>query len=217
MKTIVLQARVGSKRYPGKMISDICGKTLLERVLMRLEWLYPQGFGVPGILAIPDTPENDPMEAIAERRRWQVFRGSEDDVLSRYAGAIRKFALTHIIRATGDNPLVHREAFDRIVAALDGHDCARGAGYPVGSGVEAATAAAMLAADAQATEAYDREHVMPYLYKHPEKFSCAVVSAETPSNLSVTVDIKTDLDRARKIFKELGDFPTSKEIERFLL
>lgn len=192
------------------MIADICGKSLLERVMMRLEMVHRKG-----ILAIPDDEKNDSLERIGKERGWRVFRGSEDDVLGRFVAAARKFQVTHIIRATGDNPLVDPIIVREIGNALLNHDCARPEGCAPGAGVEGVTAEALFRADRETADSYDREHVMPYLYKNPDRYSVYVYPAAGNSH-RLTVDTAEDIERVRRIFDALGDHPSMDEIGKFL-
>lgn len=178
---------------------------------MRLEWIDK-----PGILAIPDTSDNDDLEKIGAARGWKIFRGSESDVLGRYAGAIRAFNMKKVIRATGDNPFVDAEIFHGVANAIGEYDCASYSGYPYGSGVEGATAAALLDAAANARDKAEREHVMPHLYNHPEKFSRFMLQSSDPCDIRLTVDTDEDLERTRKIIERLGEYPTPVEIKEFL-
>lgn len=192
------------------MITDISGKSLLDRVLLRFE----DAVGEPQILAIPDTSENDPLEEIASARNWDVFRGSEHDVLSRYAGAIRKFGVTKFIRATGDNPFTDQECVRQVIKALDNKVCARGISYPKGIAVAGAHADALLQANDETEDPYDREHVMPFIFSRPDRFSCQEIMCNVPNigHYRLTVDTSDDVARARMIISELGDNPNLAEI-----
>jgi len=210
---IVLQARVGSTRYPGKALADICGKTLMERVLFRLE----QACGGPQVLALPDTAENDPLERMGLARGWRVCRGSEPDVLSRYAKAIRRFELDRVVRATADNPLVDPQIVRRVCELIRDHECVQPVNGPPGSAVEGAAARALLAADRDAQDPFEREHVFPYIYRHPELFPRVTVESEWPraERYRLTVDTAEDIERTRRVFAALGDAPSREEIIHF--
>lgn len=212
---LILQARMGSTRYPGKALVDIAGRSLLERVMYRLERL----FDGPKVLAIPDTERDDALVPVAVSRGWGLYRGSETDVLGRYAGALAVAGAGAVIRATADNPLVHPLAVAGVREELErGASCVGTRGFPPGASVEGASAEALLAAAADATDPYDREHVMPFLYKHPERFPPRFVAAPpfavTPR---VTVDTPEDVDRSRRVFSELGDDPGFEDVTALLV
>lgn len=212
--SLVLQARVGSSRFPGKALADIGGRTLQERVMLRLEAIHAG----TRVLAIPDTRADDPLEEIGRRRGWKVFRGSESDVLGRFAGAVRTFDLERVIRATADNPLVDAAAVSGVAAALESHACVGTRGFAHGTAVEGASGAALLSAAEDATDPYEREHVMPHLYRHPEKYRGCFVDApaDAPTAYSFTVDTAEDVERTRAVFTALGDMPNLAEVARFL-
>ncbi len=212
--TVILQARVGSSRRPGKVLAEIAGRTLLDRVMARLEGAC----GAPQVLAIPDTADNDPLASIGRRREWRVFRGSERDVLGRYAAAARAFGLERILRATGDNPFVDTRLVADVDSLLPGHDVVRAVGYPRGTTVAGVTARALLEAEKEASAEEDREHVMPFLFARPERFRIRVIEAPVgiADRYRLTVDTEEDLERARRIVEALGDDPPVERIYRFL-
>lgn len=197
------------------MVTDICGKTLLTRVLERLEDVAG---GEPQILAIPDDTPNDSLETLAIARHWRVIRGSESDVLGRYAKTIRKFGVERFVRATGDNPLFDVEGVRKVMAALDRSTLAYGVGYPRGGIFAAAHASALLEANLRTNDPYDREHVMPYIHKHPKLYPVAEIKCpwEGAEKFRLTVDTADDIAFTRRIFGALGDSPSFDSVMEFL-
>ncbi len=182
--------------------------------MMRLEVLHPG----PYILALPDTAANDPLEEIGRKRGWLVFRGSESDVLGRFAGAVRAFRLTRVVRATADNPLVDPAAMSGVCLALADHECVGTHGFSHGAAVEGASGDALLRAAEEATDPYEREHVMPHFYRHPEIYATTYVDAPASSRYqqSFTVDTANDVERVRSVFAALGDMPELADVEAYL-
>lgn len=200
---VILQSRVGSTRTPGKALADLGGRTLTEQVMFRAE----AAFGRPGILAIPDSPENDPLEALARRRKWDVFRGSEEDVLGRFAGAVERFGPKVVVRVTGDNPFLAPEAMRGVAAGVvEGADAAQARGWPYGTGSEAVRAELLIQAAREARDPYEREHVMPFFYRRPDRFRLSYFDCPYPGagKIRLTVDTPSDLDRARRLFARFG-------------
>jgi spore coat polysaccharide biosynthesis protein SpsF len=167
---------------------------------------------VPADLHILACPE-DAKEAFAlpaKRAGFLLFTGPKDDVLARYAAAVRFFELVlpyaRIIRATGDNPFVFADAAWRIneeAAALDA-DYSAYSGLPYGAGVESVAVKALLRADNEAHEHYEREHVCPYLYtKAGFKLHRPLAPKEWQADYSVTVDTKDEYERAIKFYNLL--------------
>jgi spore coat polysaccharide biosynthesis protein SpsF len=159
------------------------------------------------ILACPMDSVAD-FSPLAEQRGFSVFPGSKEDVLARYAAAIRAYKPDRIIRATGDNPFVFADAAALInQEALErGADYAGFAGLPHGAGVESVAAEALLRADREAAAGYEREHVCPYLYNHPELFRlhrplAPFIWQDNPLGaLRVTVDTPADYDHAQALY-----------------
>jgi spore coat polysaccharide biosynthesis protein SpsF len=207
MTGIVLQARLDSTRLPGKALLPLDGKPLVFRVMEALNL-------VPADLKILACPEDSisSFAPFAAEAGFQIISGPKEDVLERYCIAIRQFSLKRVIRATGDNPFVFTDAASAINAealALGG-DYAGFAGFPSGAGVESVSAAALLRASAEADTPFDREHVCPYLYNHPELFSLHRPLAPLRwqgSSIRLTVDTREDYERAVELFVALKDEP----------
>lgn len=215
MKTkVILQARMGSTRYPGKAVEDICGWSMIDIVLRRIE----VACGSAQILAIPDTSENDVLAEAAVARSWEVFRGSEPDVLERYTLAAREFGVDAVLRATADNPFIDPGCITRVSSALEEHLCVRPEGYPFGTAVEGIRYEALEAANNESESSYEREHVMPFFYSRPERFACHQVFAPWSGvgQVRLTVDTAEDIARTRKIVEALGIDPSTEEILKFL-
>lgn len=202
---IVIQARVGSTRLPGKALADVAGMPLLAHCLTRL---IAAGSGRV-VLATTTAVEDDALVAVARRYGVGVYRGSSDDVLGRYVGAARSFGFGVVVRATADNPAVDLAAPGRLVAALERElaDYVWEEGMPYGGAVEAFTTAALERAAAVAVTAEDREHVTPYLRRHPERFRVLRLDAPAPirrPDVRVTVDTAADLFRVNRLFLSTG-------------
>jgi spore coat polysaccharide biosynthesis protein SpsF len=207
---IILQARFGSTRLPGKALETIRSQTVLAHCLRRL--LARRDAAV--ILATTAGPEDDALDQVAEDLGVPVFRGDSDDVLGRYVGAAFKFRVDPIIRATGDNPAVDMDAAWRVLRALgdSGADYVAEEGLPLGAGVEGMTFAALRRAAMAAHDPYDREHVTTYLKGQPQAFRILVRQAPAPlcrPDLRLTVDTAEDLEYVRGLFDAAEtDLPT---------
>lgn len=205
MTAVVLQARLGSTRLPGKALLPLGGSTLVEQAMARLS-LVPADARV----LATDHASALALAPAAERRGFELLVGPPEDVLARYCLAIRRFGIDLVVRATGDNPLVAQELAGLLLArrAASPSDYAGYLGMPVGMGVELIAAEALLKAEAEARETPEREHVCPYLYGHPELFR--VDRPEAPpeyllSGASVTVDTQADYEAVLRIYGALYD------------
>lgn len=213
---IVIQARMGSTRLPGKSLAPIGGRPLLARVAERL--LHQRE--LPVVLATTTLLEDDMLCEEADRLGLTVVRGSADDVLGRYAFAASLVGAPAIIRATADNPAVDLDAPLRTLDILlrSGADYVVDYGLPLGGTVEAMTTAALVRAAALATDAYDREHVTPYVRRDARS---RAVDALAPTalrrpDLRFTVDTAEDLDYLRRIYHEAGPAESPWPLEAFI-
>lgn len=201
----IIQARLGSTRLPGKVLADVGGVPLLARMIERLR----AARNLAGIVvATPDGERDAPIRALAERLGVPCFAGSEDDVLSRYAGAAAAHGADPIIRLTSDCPLIDPEIVDLCVATfLATPDCeylSLGGSFPDGLDTEVIAAATLRRAHADARLRSEREHVTPFVWKRPDVFRCTSVTfPERLGHMRWTVDEPRDLELVRAVFAKL--------------
>jgi spore coat polysaccharide biosynthesis protein SpsF len=200
MRTIaVIQARMGSTRLPGKILEPIEGRPLLGWTIAAVTSTH----GVDDlVVATTDSPDDDEVVETIRGLGVRVHRGSVHDVLARVAGAVRPLDPDVVLRQTGDNPFVDPGIMAAQIARLEEgpFDYVGIAGLPLGIGGEAVRAAALWAADREATELADREHVLPFVYARPERF--AIGSLDPPPDWRhprYTVDTPLDLAFARAV------------------
>jgi spore coat polysaccharide biosynthesis protein SpsF (cytidylyltransferase family) len=169
----VLQARWSSTRLPGKALMPLLGVPMLTRQIERVR----QGSSLDElIVATSNEPGDDPIAAECNRIGVKCSRGSLLDVLDRFYGAIESTRATVVVRLTGDCPLLCPDIMDAVVALREqgGFDYAsniREPSFPDGLDVEAMTRESLICAWRQARLPSEREHVTPYIWKHPELFS----------------------------------------------
>jgi spore coat polysaccharide biosynthesis protein SpsF len=201
----IVQARVGSTRLPGKVLADLGGAPILVRMLERVG----RARTLAGIaVATTDRPADDPVATLALAVGAGCFRGSETDVLGRYAGAAARFDADPVVRLTADCPLIDPALIDRCVEtflATPGCDYASlGGEFPDGLDTEVVAAAALRRAAAEARLPSEREHVTPWVWTRPETFRC--VSVPFPARLGGrrwTVDEPRDLELVRAVWARL--------------
>ncbi len=208
----IIQARMGSTRLPGKVQRDLCGVTMLGRVIQRTQ-AVPQIDRV--VVAIPDLKADEILLPEITRYGADPFQGSQDDVLSRYCGAAERFNATTVVRITSDCPLLDPTVVGAMVAEFTRR---RGSGkpldyfsntlertFPRGLDAEVFTMAALLEAHAEATAPAEREHVTPFIYRHPKRF--ALAGYPNPegncSHLRWTVDTEEDFRFVRAVYEAL--------------
>jgi len=204
-----MQARMGSSRLPGKVLMQVCGRTLLE---LQYERIRAAGT-VDRVIVATTTAKSD--EAIAElcgNNKMECFQGSEDDVLDRFYQAALQAGCAAgdaVIRVTGDCPLLDPEVLDQVVKFFqeNGVDYASNVNpptFPDGLDVEVFTYEVLAKAWQEANLISEREHVTPYLRNHPEIFSQVNYSSGVDlSDLRLTVDEPEDLEIVRSIYEQL--------------
>ena len=204
---LILQARLDSSRLPQKALVDLGGKPLIFRVMEALLHV-PVDYH---ILACP-ADAAEAFRPLAKDAGFHLFVGDKENVLSRYVGAARSFDVDIIVRATGDNPFVFSDGATRLLFETIGcgADYWAYGGLPYGAGVEVVRRAALERALCEAETAYDREHVCPYLYTHPESFYLHRPLAPRMwrgPQLRLTVDTQADYERARILYEALSQDP----------
>lgn len=198
----IIQARMGSSRLPGKVLRPIAGRPLLDHVVGRLASLRA---AVTVVVATSTQPRDD---AIAERCAMldvPCFRGSEEDVLARYAECAAAHGFDHVIRLTADNPFTDVEELDRLIDLhlREANDYTHSFGVmPLGVGAEIFTRAALERSAREGHAPNHREHVNEYIQENPDRFRIgrlAVAADKNRPDLSLTVDTEEDYTRACRL------------------
>ena len=221
----IIQARMGSSRLPGKVLKHLSGRTVLEHVIHRVKAVS----GINETVVATTTLRNDePIMALAEDCDVRCFRGSESDVLSRYFHAASEARAEAVIRITSDCPLLDPsvvsamlEHFLERVRSVDSVDYLSNTltrTYPRGLDAEIFTFEALAEAHREASKPYEREHVTPFLYQHPERFRLAQWLHERDlSSHRWTLDTPEDWALISQIYEELdsngGIFSTASVLE----
>lgn len=209
---IITQARIGSTRFPRKILQEVSGKSLLELHLMRLKQ------SVTADTVIVATTEESGVESIlriAEKMNVDAYQGSLDDVLDRFYQAALPHAPDYVVRVTSDCPLIDGDLLDKVVnyAVTENLDYCSNIlveDYPDGQDIEVFTFAALKAAWEQASEQADREHVTPYIRRNStfngrDQFRSANFSSEYEyGHVRMTVDEAPDFACIQTLVEELG-------------
>jgi glutamate-1-semialdehyde 2,1-aminomutase/spore coat polysaccharide biosynthesis protein SpsF len=202
---VIVQARIGSTRLPGKVMLDLAGKPVLAHVLDRCRRITEADVVV---CATPDAPACDPLVDLARACGVEVFRGPEEDVLARHLGAAKAMGASTIVRITSDCPLIDPEICDEVIRlrARSNVDYVSNnliRSYPHGLDCEVFTIEALSQAAASALEPEDRQHVTPWM-RHAPKLSRANLSSNDASlaRYRWTLDYPEDLAMLRELFLE---------------
>lgn len=207
MKTVaIIQARMGSTRLPGKVMTEIGGHRVIDLLLTRLARAEKLD---QIILATTDRAVDDPLAAHVADQGYLVVRGSEDDVLGRFALAAKTAQADVVVRITGDCPLIMPEVVDQTIAAYGagGYDYVSNIdppSYPDGLDTEVFSAKALAQAATLATKGFDREHVTPFLRQHPAFQRHNVTADRDLSAVRLTVDEAADLVTISAILAHFG-------------
>lgn len=203
LTAVFLQARIDSRRLPGKALLPLAGRTVIDHVMEALK-LIDAAWHV----LLTDDDSFDALAPHARAAGFDITRGSKNDVLSRYAGAVSHYEADYIIRATGDNPLVSsflaEEILSRHIAV--GADYSGFVGGPLGSGVEVVNTEALLRADREAADPYEREHVTPYIYRRPGAFIIhrpVVPKRFYMPDARITLDTEADYAFIGEVFSDI--------------
>jgi len=209
MIAAIVQARIGSSRLPGKTLMDLAGRPLLGHLVDRAR-------RIPGleavVIATTDRPDDRAILDFAAAEGLPVYAGSEDDVLDRFQQATRRFDVSVVVRVTPDCPLLDPAVAGLVLrrfldagGELDYACNTQPPTFPDGQDTEVFSAAALARAWREARLPSEREHVTPYIWKHPDRFRLANVRhAEDLSALRWTVDEPADLAFVRAVYARLG-------------
>jgi spore coat polysaccharide biosynthesis protein SpsF len=214
----IVQARMGSNRFPGKVLRTILGRPILWYVVERAR----QARRVDElIVATSALSGDDPIEGFCRDNGTPVWRGSEHDVLERFHTAAQHFGGEWILRITSDCPLLDPALVDALI------DAVRNAGadygglddscYPDGFNAEVFTYAALERAFRGARKRSEREHVTPYFKSNPGLFRCLPYGSKRTSaeqgfpqlhnlnHMLLSLDEPYDLEVLTAIIKRLYD------------
>lgn len=205
----IVQARMASSRLPGKSLTMLAGRPLIDHVVTRVAAARRVDRVV---LATSEASSDDRLARHArEVLGMAVFRGSESDVLNRVAGAAIAFGASAAVRVTGDDPLKDPGIIDRVVAAHASDPAIAYAcnnnppSFPEGLDVEVVSTEALAAADAEANDPFEREHVTPFVRNRPERFPQTNVHAgRALSHHRWTLDTSQDVQFFEAVFDLLG-------------
>jgi glutamate-1-semialdehyde aminotransferase/spore coat polysaccharide biosynthesis protein SpsF (cytidylyltransferase family) len=209
MRTIaVVQARMSSSRFPGKMLEELGGVPLVLFVCQRLA----RAARVDGVVVATSAErDDDPLANAVTGAGLPVFRGSLDNVLQRFVEAARSQRADAVVRVTGDCPLVDPALVDEMVGRfragdLDYYSNVSPPSFPDGLDLEIVRFEALEAALAEVTEEHHREHVTTFIRERPSRFTSANrrYDGADLSTLHWSVDYPEDLALVRDLLHEAG-------------
>ena len=201
---------MGSERLPGKVLLDLIdGKKSIEFLIEQLETSKLQ----QKIVAIPDNEMDDILFDFLNNLKISCYRGSTFDVLDRYYHCAKQFSFNHIMRITGDNPLIDPKIVNNAIKQYCDSNCdyltnSIDRTFPNGTEVEIFSFNALEIAWKNAKKKSEREHVTPYFYNNPEKFKIHYFKQQkNQSKFRYTIDRKEDYDLVVEILSRIKKRP----------
>jgi spore coat polysaccharide biosynthesis protein SpsF len=208
--TAIIQARTGSTRLPNKILMKINGITVIESLLNQLS---NSKLLTDKIIATTKEKDDDQIIVIAKALGVNHFRGSQFDVLDRYYECAKQFSINQIVRISGDAPLIDPQIVDKTIqlyqkSNFDYVNNFNRFRFPIGTEVEVFSFSILEKAWQNATKSSEREHVTPYIYNNPDKFSIGhLENTSDLSDLHWTVDRKEDLEFVKTVYKNISKRP----------
>lgn len=195
-----MQTRTGSTRLPGKSLKKICGKTVTELIIERVKTMNVSDI----VAAIPER-EEESFVRLLESADAKVFKGSEDDVLSRFHGAVSAFPADIIVRINGDNLLVHPEFVNQAIHLIREKeaDYVNVVGAPVGCGVDVFIKHALEKSfSLHDLTSVEKEHVIPVFFRNGlfKRDSVFVSGKLARGEIRLTLDTKEDFALLEKLY-----------------
>ena len=217
----IVQARMTSSRLPGKVLMTVQGKPIIEYLITQLQRVQKLEII---ILATTTNSEDDPLVKFAEKNQISTFRGSENDVLERYYQVAKKYKLEHILRITGDCPLLDPFICDRIIDVYFDEQAdlvGTGPTYAEGLDCEIFSLLALTDAFQGAKLKSEREHVSLFLHNRKDHYKVIEVENETDdSKYRFTLDEPEDFQVIEAIINgitlESSEIFSAEKVKSFL-
>ncbi len=203
-----IEARMDSSRLPGKILKELLGKPMLERLVERVK---RSRFIQEIIVATTTVPHDNETVKVSQKIGVKHFRGSSDDVLDRVLKAAKAYQADLIVELTGDCPLLDPVIIDSVIQHYleNKYDYVSNVlerTFPRGMDTQIFSVKVLEEVSQMTQEPADRENVSLYIYEHPEKYRLGNVSAPSElkrPELRLTVDTEPDLKLIRGIYSQL--------------
>ncbi|MBD1170175.1 NTP transferase domain-containing protein [Pelagibacterales bacterium SAG-MED02] len=201
---IFIQARMNSKRLPGKSLIKINNKPLLQHIFDRLSI-----FGKKKIIILTSTNKQDnEIEKFCLKNEIKFFRGNLRNVYQRYYDALKKYKCNSFVRITGDSIFVDKKIVKKVINKFkdNNYDIVTNTLYktfPIGLSVEMIKSSIFLKNEKHIKKLFNKEHIFSYFYENKSKFKIYnFVNKKKYLHSSYAIDNKSDLNRIKKILNE---------------
>jgi spore coat polysaccharide biosynthesis protein SpsF (cytidylyltransferase family) len=196
---VIIQSRMTSRRYPGKMLAPFLGKPVLAHVVHRLKKTLINPLIV---LATSDEIADDPLAIYSQQLGLKVVRGSRDDVMKRFILSLKQYKCDAFFRVCGDSPLLLPFLFDKAVSIFksSSYDLVTNIyprTFPVGMSVELIKTKTFIETEKKIIDKEDREHITKYFYNHSNDFQINNIECLKTINpkLKLAVDEPEDIQK----------------------
>lgn len=203
---VLIQARMSSRRVPGKVLRPVAGKPLLSYVVERCR--AATNASLVAVITSRE-PSDDPIEAFTESFGVEIYRGPLEDVAGRFRAAAEALGLDAFVRVNADSPLIDPRLVDKAIALFRSSEVDLVTNvlrrtFPAGMSVEVVDVEPFASA-ISAFDTEEREHVTLYYYRHPESFRiCGFESERALGDRSLTVDTPDDLARIERLVSAMN-------------
>lgn len=198
-----IQARMSSRRFPGKVLAPFRGRPVIDHVVEAVRRGAPD---VPIVVATSALSSDDPLAHHLEARSIPFFRGELDDVVARFCACLQEHPTEWVMRICADSPLLGERVVRSVIravpvqsgsAALDLITTIAPRTFPRGSNVEVLSASVLRALAGQPLTVDDREHPTRWIYGHADRYRIANVESGDPrlASIGLSVDTVEDLHR----------------------
>jgi spore coat polysaccharide biosynthesis protein SpsF len=196
---IFVQARMGSSRFPGKVLAPLDGTPIIDRVLEHVADVLPADRIV---VLTSERTADDPLDSYLDRRGVEVFRGDHTDVYGRFKSALEAYPCDGFFRVCGDSPFLEPALFERALEVAEGTEydlitSKESGGMPFGKDVEFLSSRTFSQVPHDALSDDEREHVTSHFYNNPDRYEIRPVPTPdvSVSHPGFCVDEVTDLKR----------------------
>ncbi len=219
----IIQSRMTSERYPGKMLAPFFGKPIFDHVVQRIKLskINPRI-----VLATSNDATDDPLALYAKNLGIEVVRGSLNDVFSRFTLTLTKFKCDAFFRVCGDSPLLLPLLFDTAASIYknSNYDLITNVyprTFPSGMTIELIKTKMFIESEKIIVKKNEREHITQYFYGNSKDFKIFNINCSKPesSKLKLSIDELGDLDRLEKWYESKNKnydnlFPIEKNINK---
>jgi spore coat polysaccharide biosynthesis protein SpsF len=203
---VIVQARMGSTRLPGKVLKKILGEPMLWHLVNRVK---KSRYVDTLIIAATEDKKDDAIEIFANEYHLGIYRGSEKDIVDRYYNAARKYNADIVVRIWGDCPLIDPEIIDKTIEQFLSYKAeyannSNPPTFPFGMTIEIYSFNTLERIWKETRDPFFREYPFEYIYANKESFKTVYVKNDVDlSDIHLTVDYIEDFELITKIFEDL--------------